>query len=284
MTLRLAGLLLLITPALAAPAAAQTLRTLTSARQLHGETSLAVDVMYSAGRFRLEPAAPGDLYRMEVRYDEDRSVPVREYDADAGMLRLGLKSLRGYRSIHRDRQGETPSLDIALTQEVPLTLRLEIGAAEADAEFGGLALRRLAYKTGASESHVRFSRPNPAECDALTFEVGAAEFTATDLGNSGCRRMGFHGGLGDITLDFGGAWRTSAEARVRVGIGSVKLLLPRDLGVAITLSRFLASFDHDGFTRRGDVYYSDNYASAQYRLDLNVEASFGGVEVRWMDR
>jgi hypothetical protein len=269
--------------ALASPAAAQTLRTLTSARQLHGESSLIVDVTYAVGRFKLEPAAAGDLYRMELRYDEDKFLPVREYDADAGVLRLGLRSLHGQTSIHKNRRGEMPSLDLALTPEVPLTLRLEIGAAEADAELGGLQLRRLAYHTGASQSHVRFSRPNPVSCDALTFEVGAAEFEATGLGNVNCRRMSFRGGVGDVTLDFSGDWRNSADATAKVAIGSLKLLLPRDLGVAISLSRFLASFDHDGFTKRGGVYYSDNYASARYKLNLNVETAFGGIEVHWLD-
>ena len=264
-------------------ASAQTLRTLSSTRQLHGETSLIVDVTYAVGELHLEPAAPGDLYRMELKYDEDKFAPVREYDADAGVLRLGLRSLHGHVSLRGGHNDETPSLDIALTPDVPLTLRLEVGAAEANVEFGGLELRRLAYKTGASESHVRFSRPNPVDCDALTFEVAAAEFTATGLGNANCRRMGFHGGIGEVTLDFGGDWRNSADATVKVGIGSVKLLLPRDLGVAITLNRFLASFDHSGFTRRGGVYYSDNYGSARYQLNLTVDATFGGIEVQWMD-
>ncbi len=264
-------------------ASAQTLRTLTSARQLHGESSLIVDVTYAVGELHFVPAEPGDLYRMELRYDEEKFAPVREYDADAGVLRLGLRSLHGHVSINRRHRDETPSLDIALTQEVPLTLRFEVGAAEADAEFGGLELRRLAYKTGASESHVRFSRPNPVDCDALTFEVGAAEFTATGLGNVNCRRMSFHGGVGDVTLAFTGQWRNSADATAKVASGSRKLMLPRDLGVAITLNRFLASFDREGFTKRGGVYYSDNYASARYRLNLTVETAFGGIDVHWLD-
>jgi hypothetical protein len=264
-------------------AGAQTLRTLTSVRQLHGESSLIVDVTYAVGRLHLEPAAAGDLYRMELRYDEEKFTPVRDYDPDAGVLRLGLRALHGHTSIRGGRHEDTPSLDVALTPEVPLQLRLEVGAAEADVEFGGLELRRLAYKTGASESRVRFSRPNPVDCDALTFEVGAAQFTATDLGNSACRTMSFRGGVGDVTLNFDGDWRRSAEASVKIGIGSLKLLLPRDLGVAITLSRFLASFDHEGFTKRGGVYYSPNYATATYRLNLGVDAAFGGIEVHWLD-
>jgi hypothetical protein len=279
-----AAALLLTALAASTPAASQTLRTLTSARQLHGESALSVDVTYAAGHFRLEPGSAGDLYRMELRYDEDKFTPVREYDPDGGVLRLGLTSRRNHVSRRELKRGErAPSLDLALTPEVPLTLALELGAVESDVEFGGLALRRLSYRTGASESHVRFSRPNPLTCEAATFEVGAAEFEVTSLGNANCRRVSFHGGVGEVTLDFTGEWRNSAEASVKVAIGSLKLVLPRDLGVAISLDRFLTSFDHEGFTKRGGVYYSGNFATARYRLNLHVNAAFGGIEVRWVD-
>ncbi len=273
---------LLAALAFAAPAPAQQLVTLTSARQLHGESALSVDVTYAAGSFRLQPAESGDLYRMEMRYDETRYTPVREYDPDAGVLRLGLtgRGRRNSMTVHGDQKGG--SLDVSLTPEVPVSLDMELGAVRSDVELGGLQLRRLSYHTGASESHVRFSRPNPLACEAVTFDVGAAEFEAVGLGNANCRRMGFHGGVGDVTLDFSGDWRASADANVKVAIGSLKLLLPRDLGVAISLDRFLASFDHEGFTRRGGVYYSDNFSTARYRLHLSVEAAFGGIEVRWL--
>ncbi len=266
----------------ASGAAAQTFQTMSTARALHGETALAVDVTYAAGRFDLRPGDPGDLYRMELRYDASKFEPVRDYDADAGVLRLGLRSVSG--STHLRGNDKGGSLDLALSPDVPLTLAIKMGAARADAEFGGLALRSLKYQTGASQSEVRFSRPNPVVCDQLSFEVGAAEFRATGLGNSNCRRMSFDGGVGSVTLDFSGDWRGSADATVHVAIGSVKLLLPRDLGVAITLNRFLASFDQAGFTRRGDAYYSDNFDTAQRRLNLRIEAAFGGIDVARIDQ
>jgi hypothetical protein len=104
----------------ATAAPGQTLRTLTSARQLHGESALTVNVTYVAGRFRLLAAAPGTLYQMGMRYDEDKFTPVREYDAATGALRLGLQS-HGHVTLAKDGDDEdVPTLDLALAPGVPL--------------------------------------------------------------------------------------------------------------------------------------------------------------------
>ena len=273
--------LAIVAPLAAASARAQTLRTLTSSRQLHGESALAVSVTYVAGRFHLVPAPPGTLYQMEMRYDEEKFTPVREYDAASGALSLGLRS-RGHVTLADHRDGEeVPTLDLALAAGVPLALAVDLGAAEADADFGGLALTGLRFKTGASHSVLRFSRPNAAACDSLIIEAGAAQFAATGLSNAGCRHVRVEGAVGALTLDFTGTARASADADIHLGLGTLKLVLPRDVGVALKLDRFLASFDQDGFTRRDDVYYSANYAATRYHLDLKVESAFGGIDVAW---
>ena len=282
-TIRIAGAAVLAALITAPVAMAQTLRTLASSRQLHGESALTVNVTYVAGRLHLTPAAPGTLYQMEMRYDEDKFTPVRAYDAGTGALSLGLKS-RGHVTMDsRGRDGDVPTLDLALATGVPLALSVELGAAEADMEFGGIALAKLRFQTGASQSQVRFSRPNPVQCDSLTLEAGAAQFTAAALGNANCRHLRVEGGVGAIALDFTGTWSGPADAQIHLALGTLKLQLPRSLGVAITLDRFLASFDQSGFTRHGDVYYSDNYRSARYHLDVEVESAFGGIQVLWVN-
>jgi hypothetical protein len=271
----------------AAPVSAQSWRTITSARQAHGERELSVNVQYGAGRFTLAPGNTDELYRMEMRYDEEKFTPLREFDADGGTLRLGLRNVDGSRGIRvslgdRRRNSPPPSLNLELTPDIPLSLNLQLGAVEADVELGGLAMRRIHYSTGASETHLRFSRPNPMTCDELTLEAGASQFTADDLANANCSRVEFRGGVGEVTLDFGGTWRRSMTARVDVGIGALNLKLPRDVGVSVRLNRFLASFDAAGFEKRNNVYYSANFNSARYRLLLEVNASIGGVDVAWV--
>jgi hypothetical protein len=282
MSLRAPLILAALVAAAASLARAQQLQTFTSARQVHGETAVTVHVTYAVGHFTLAPGAPGELYRMELRYDGDKFTPVRSYDAATGDLRLGLKSI-GHDSYSRHRDGQdVPTLDLALSPDVPVTLDMRLGAAESNVELGGLALRGVSYSTGASKSVVTFSRPNRVSCDSLSFQAGAAEFDAVGLGNANCRHVGFEGGVGSVTLDFSGDWRADADARLHVAVGSLKLRLPRDLGVEIRLDRFLASFDQTGFTKRGDVYYSDNFATSSHHLTLEVESAFGGIQVEWV--
>jgi hypothetical protein len=261
----------------------QTWRTVTSARQLHGERDLNVQVEYGAGMFRITPGAEGELYRLELRYDEERFTPVRAYDAAAGTLRLGVRGRDGmHASLVDTRRGEEPpSMRLGLSPDIPLALDLQLGAVSSDVELGGLALRRVRYETGASETHLRFSRPNPLPCSELVMRAGAAEFEARQLANANCARVSFDGGVGRVMLDFTGTMRQNIEADLNVGFGSLDLRLPRDVGVAVHLSRFLASFDAAGFEQRGGVYYSANWETARQRLTLRVNASLGGVQVAW---
>ncbi len=265
---------------------AQSWRTVTSSRQVHGEQQLTVDVTYGAGHFQLTPGNSDELYHMEIRYDEDKFVPIHDYDASASLLHLGVRSRQGD-GVHvslGDRHGDKtmPAFALSLSPDVPLALDLHLGAVESDVELGGLPLTRLHYETGASDTHLHFSRPNPEPCDELWLQAGAAEFDAQEIANSNCSRVRFQGGVGEVTLDFGGTWRRNMTATVEVGIGTLNLKLPRDVGVSVHLNRFLASFDAAGFTKHGDMYYSANYDRARYRLTMNLNASLGGIDVAWM--
>ncbi len=263
---------------------AQTWRTLSSARQVHGEHALDVHVRYGAGKFTLSQAPAGTLYRMDMTYDEDRQRPIHEYDPASSALEVGVRNLNDHGvSWSRRHNEEAPTFDLALAAGLPVDLDIEIGAAQASAELGGLSIRSLHYTTGASESTLRFGTRNPVACDELTVEVGAAALHALGLANAGCRRLRFSGGVGELELDFSGVWHQPVDASVSVGIGSLKLHIPRDVGVALHLNRFLTSFEQAGFVRRGDNWYSANFQTARNRLNLDVNASFGGVEVSWID-
>ncbi|MBI4409934.1 MAG: hypothetical protein HY561_09515 [Gemmatimonadetes bacterium] len=258
-----------------APAAAQDIRTLTSLRQRQGEERLEVDVEYGAGRLSLEPAARGLLYRATMRYDANAFRPVIEYRS--GHLELGMKGSRNLRGKHRASR-----LQLALGPDVPLDLSISFGAGQADLELGGLRLREADISTGASETSLRFSRPNAERGRSLRLHVGAAEFHAYQLGNANFERVEFEGGVGDILLDFTGDWRGDMAANIDMGLGALTLRLPHGLGVRVTKDTFLSSFTAHGLVKRGESYYSENWDSARHRLTINIDAALGSIDITWV--
>jgi hypothetical protein len=259
--------------------AAQTWRTVTSARQLSGERRLDVKVEYGAGRLRVEPASSELLYRMELRYDERSMQPVTEYDRRAGSLRLGVRGTQRGQSQRGVGEGRA---SIGLSPAVSTALDLSFGAGEADLRLGGMALEDVSISTGASETRVSFDQPNRVAARRVRLQAGAAELTVTGLGNARAELIEFEGGVGETTLDFGGSWARGARASVKVGIGSVTLRIPRGLGVRLHKESFLSSFDTEGFTRRGNYWYTPNYDRSRVRLDLSVDAAIGSVDVDWI--
>ena len=174
-------------------------------------------------------------------------------------------------------------LDLTLGTQVPIELMLQFGAAEADLELGGLRLQKATIQTGASDTNVRVSRPNPLTCSTARFEVGAAKFAAEGLGNLNCEDLSFSGGVGDVTLDFTGSWRADGTVEIDMGLGSLTLRLPRGLGVAVHKSSVLASFDSQGLIKRGQVYYSEGFDKSERKLNINIDAALGSIKVLWVD-
>ncbi len=266
--------------ALAAPAAgAQTMRSMSVSRQLHGETRLRAAIAFGAGDVSIQPAPEGTLYAADLTWDADRFVPRTRYDAATAHLTVALEPVGGAGVRVVSARRLTQRAEIALSPATELDLDATVGAADATLELGGLRLAELRIRTDATRAAVRFSRPNPGACSRAEFRSGAAELEVVHLGHAGCRAVRVEGGVGTVTLDLAGAWPAEAELDVSVTLGSVRLRVPRDLGVRLTLERFAASFQPAGFTREGTGWVTEGYATAARKLELRVAATVGGVQV-----
>jgi hypothetical protein len=268
----------------AADLAAQTPRTFTAYRQRHGETRLRAALEFGAGTARVAPGRDGELYRFDLTYDAERFVPVSDFDAGEGAVRLGLRPVRGagLRVVSDGNVEQAASL--ALSPAVDVALDLVLGASEAELELGGLRLTELALRTGASETEVSFSRPNGTSCRRAEITAGAAQLEVTGLGNSRCAEIRVEAGMGKVALDFGGAWPADARATVRIAAGELTLRLPREVGVRLSLDRLLSSFEPAGLVPREDgAFVSPGYDRAGRRLDLELAAAVGGITVEWTE-
>lgn len=266
--------------ALALPVAlpAQSYRTTVETRRVAADRALRVDLTYAVGELLVHPGEAPRTYRLGLTYAEDLFTPQVRYDASAGALTIKLD---GKSDVHLDKTDHLDqTLDLALPRDVPLDLSLTFGALEADLELGDLMLRSAEIKTGASDATVTFSEPTRGPCERLTFNVGAAQFEARQLGNSGCQSISLTGAVGDMELDFSGsALRPDTKLFVKVGLGQVRLRIPEAVGIRLDTDRFLASVDRAGLVKQGNAYVSPGFDRATTKLNIDIDAALGSVEI-----
>ena len=261
---------------------------MSSRRQTDGIETLEADIEYAVGRLDVAPAEAGLLYQLDLRYDARRFEPIRQWDAADGTGHLRLRfdtdddefDIEDFDDVDSDELG---TLTLGLSREVPTRLSLGVMAAQARLRLGGVALERLVFRTGASETSIDFDSVNPVRMDRLELAAGAADFRATGLGNARFEHLEFVGAVGDVRLDFRGDWEGSAEAEINMGLGSLRLTFPRDLGVRIAKRGILTSFDSVGFDEVDGSYRTPNWESATSRLDLSIRAGFGDIDVSFVD-
>lgn len=269
--------------ALGAPAlAAQTMRTVATSRPLADESVLRATIEFGAGVVQVGPAAVGELYRMQLRYDADRNGPVHQFDAASGSVRLGLQGNgnAGIRVTSRAQMAQRAEIGFAPT--VPLMLSANLGASNATLDLGGLSLTSLAVRGGASSTTVRFDTPNRGNCRSATFTLGAAELDVSGLANSGCAEIRVDGGVGRAMLSFDGTWQRTQRAQVSLTMGRLILRVPRGIGVQLVASRFLSALDAEGFVQEGNVWSTPSFATAKQTLTVELKTSASGVRVEWL--
>jgi hypothetical protein len=268
--------LVLLASLCATEAAGQDWRTFRSVRQYTGERELEVEVRYLAGELRISPAEDGTLFRTDLRYDPELFEPDIRYEREKLVVRIAGEGK------FEARRGEAGALDLALGRETPLVLDLRFGAGEGDVELGGLRIRRAEISTGASSTEIRFSSPNPERASRLVIKGGAAELRVIGLGNANADRIEVGGGVGEITLDFTGAWSRASEVEVDVGLAQLNLVLPSNLGVRIDRESLLATFDAARMVKRDGALVSENWDSASQRLTIHLDAALASIDVRWV--
>jgi hypothetical protein len=256
---------------------AQTWRSVTMSRQLGEEEELDVRVRFGAGRLSIKAGEEGTLYRMHLRYDEEAFSPVADHEGSS--LALGVEAVKN--NIHWGKK-DGQEMELFLAKSVPMKLDLEFGAVRANLDLGGLEMTELELSTGASESRVDFSQPNPVRMSRADFQVGAADLQLRTLGNLNADQINVDAGVGHVVLDFQGEWQGDSEVTVDIGLGALELRFPEGLGVSLEKDTFLTSLDSQGLVKRGDTYRSVDWDKAAHKVTVKVDAAFGSIDVVWV--
>jgi hypothetical protein len=256
------------------PLTAQSWQTLSVERANLPTTDLSVVVRHHSGKFSIKPARDSVRYRATLRYDAQALEPIYNYNADSGSLRLGT----------RDRQGSSggrrnSDLDVSLGAVGTLAIDVQASAAETQLDLSGLPIKNLSVSSGASDTRVRFDRPNPVRMKSLTLSTGAASILVDRLGNANADEIVVRAGVGDIELDMTGTWQHDTELRAEVSVGALTIRVPSDVGVRVETSRVLASFSHQGLSNEGGAYVSDNWSSAPHKLRIFAQTVIGFLTI-----
>lgn len=258
-------------------------RSVDIARQLRDSQPQRIKVQYRAGHVDVRGTSDPLLYNMHLRYDERRSVPLHRHDAEQRSTTLGLESVAN-RGRNIGGTSEATELRLTLPRVAPLELDLEFGGTQSVMDLGDMSLQSLRLECGAAEAMLLFSRANRVRMREMDVNVGAADFTARQLGNANADQIRIRGGVGNVDLDFSGNWSRDLTVSTRLVLGKLTLRIPPHVGVKLDLQRIAAGFDHEGLIKRDDGWYSTNYETAQYKLHVKAETFFGQVEVQRASR
>lgn len=268
---------------------AQSWRTFTAARDRGGAAdSLTVRVTFGAGTLSVRDAAAPSLYDLRLRYDANRTRPVRRYDAATHTLVvLSDSALDRPLSLNFGRRGMTvgsaddrgSDMSLALGRGIPIGLALDVGACDADLQLGGLTLTALSINGAASDVHIAFGTPNPDSIAEMELHTVAADLHVSTLGNAHARRVQVSATVGGVDLDLAGEWTGTMTIDVHAVLGGVTLRVPADVGVQAQTTKVLGEMDAPFLTARNGTYESDNWTTAARKLVVLGGATVGNLSI-----
>ncbi len=145
---------------------------------------------------------------------------------------------------------------LRLGKDIPMNLRIDLGAGESDLQLGDLLLERLSISTGAGNTKLGLTgRPAPSR---LNLDVGA----------------------GDIDVDLTGRWRDDLDARIKGGVGNVELQLPRDIGVRVAIQRGVGKIKTTGLSKEGGAFVNEAYGVSKATLDIDIKSGVGQIDLQ----
>ena len=255
------------------------------------EKSIAVFIDYGNGYIDLGKTNSNNIFEGEFVYSEYR--PHIKYEIVGGEGRLNIKFSGKVKKDEEDESSKRINtlnklydneLLLNLNREIPLTLDLELGVVKGEMDLGGMNIKDIDIEVGVSKATIVFDEPNQTLMETFTIEGGVGKMSISKLGNANLEDFNFEGGVGSYELDFTGDYKRDVSADIEMGMGKLKIYLPRYIGTRIQVDKsFLSSFSVDEVYKSGDIYYNDKWDKSKYSLDLSVEAGVGKIEVIWED-
>ncbi len=260
-----------------------------------GEKELNVNIEFGFGRLDLMSSNSNDyILESEMSYLRKRYKPIIEYKKLGGVGKLHLYTEKfekgSFFGLGKKDKGYSGDVEknhwkLKFNRILPTAFDIDLGLGKGNLDFTDLRANDLSLECGMSDVTIEFGKENEEEIRSLSIESGLGSVEANGLGYANIARLDVECGLGSVNLRFDGDLQQNIKGKVTVGLGSVEISVPKNVGVEIEAERsFLSSLNLDDFDEIDkDIYRSENWKEAERKIYLAVEIGLGSVDIDWID-
>lgn len=234
-----------------------TLQTDYETVELGDAESARVDINMAFGEIEIDGGA-SDLMEAEFVYNVDELEPRVDYSVSGSTGRLTVE--------HRDNEG-VPIGDyddvrsewkLSFNDDVPIDLRMSMGATTADIDLRGVSITSLNVDVGAGEGDLW-------------------------LGDGPLRSLDINMGVGSFTIDMTAGWETNLNAEISGGVGKLTMYLPSDVGVRVDVEMGVTTIGTKGLNKDGNTYTNDAYGESDVTLRIDLKGGVGDIQLEIRD-
>lgn len=185
--------------------------------------------------------------RPEVDYHENDSL---------GVLNISQAPRNKILNIGFNTTANHDEWNIKLNEHIPMNLQLKTGVGESELNLSELNLTKLDIETGVGETRIDLKGEWHSSFD-----------------------MKIQTGVGETVIDLNGAWHDHFDLEIKTGVGDTTVIIPRDLGVKLQVSKGIGSLSVDGFYKNGNEYVNAAYETADETMNINLRMGIGEVTI-----
>lgn len=184
----------------------------------------------------------------------ERETILESYEMDGDEIDYALHSEWVGSPINLEKAPNTRfSWDLALTDEIPLDLKISLSVGESVLDLSELDVSALDLSIGVGETTV-------------TLPVGAYQAKV-------------NGGVGQTSIEI----PTEGQIQLKVdgGVGEIVIYLPEDMAAKINVDRGVAGLSVPaGFDKNKDTYTSSGFDDAENYVEIDIDQGVGNIVIR----
>lgn len=137
-----------------------------------------------------------------------------------------------------------------------------------------------AFRKTTNDWDLRLTNEIPVK---LSVQTGVSD-SKLDLAGVRLSHLSVDAGVSDTTIDLSGNWQESFDADINLGVADTTILLPKDTGVKLTVSKGLGSLGAKGLISEGNgVYVNAAYGQSDVTIDMDIDVGVGDLKIRLVE-